>query len=116
MSLVNQAYHIDSLDILADLRTMMSYADSRCFIGSIAFFQEFISHKGDINDTANVNFEQVFLKTIHIRMGAGHRFDLTRYFIRYLGMSGTSGLPINVGWFYWFLKNLKYMLRYRLNK
>ncbi|MNY15793.1 hypothetical protein D3C86_1490220 [compost metagenome] len=116
MSIVRQAYNVDKLDILADLRMMLSYADSRCFIGSIAFFEEMIASKEDINDAANVNFEHVLLNVIHSRMNKGFRFDLSRYFIRYSGMSGTNGLSFRDGWFYWFFKNLKYMLRYRLNK
>jgi len=116
MALIKQAYNIHNLDILANLREMLSYADSRCFIGSPAFFEELIAHKAEINDTEKVNFEHILLKTIHIRMDAGHRFDLSKYFIRYKGMSGTSGTTLQHGFLYWFFKNLKYMMRYRLNK
>ena len=79
----------DNRSIVASYNSNFSFVDTRIIIAPIGFFYSFISHKEDINDQANIYFENIFSNCIKFN----RRYRYYPFFIEPLikGQSGTTG-------------------------
>lgn len=116
-SFINHYKRLASCDLMVDLKQELTYADSR-LIGCTASFlaQLLIRYKGIVNDSEMVFFEHALCKATHEAIIKNFRFCSFKYMPRFSGTYGTDNTVYNDSWLYWYPRNIKYLLRYKLNR
>lgn len=116
-SIIDQYLTLPGTDILADLRDMGKYADSRCWGASVRFITNvFIKFWKDVNDSEGINFEHVLAKAIHQSMLLDYQFEQMKNLARLSGSSGTENQQFDDSWLRWFPRDLVHQIKYILNR
>ncbi|MBJ6118424.1 hypothetical protein JAO76_09490 [Pontibacter sp. BT310] len=104
-----------SYNLLIDLKENLSFSDSR-FLGCVpSFFSEILlKYKDRVNDSIEIFFEHALCNATHEAIIRGYRFSFLKFKPRYSGTYGTDNTVYNDSWTYWFPRNLKYILKYKL--
>lgn len=86
------------IDVYCDLSKMLTYADSRIFAASPAFFTGYlIPRQLEINDSKGLYFEHVLARAIHHSMSRGLIWHLLPCEPRLEGISGTFNSRLDSG-------------------
>lgn len=107
--------HLDSyrgIDIVCDLSENLSFADSRCFGGSVSFMRQYLCPMQEyINDTNGVYFEHILARATHRAISDGRRWSLLPCAPDIVGVSGTSNVPYKTSVVRRILKKVYYKVK-----
>lgn len=116
-SIINQFLRQRDIDLLADLRDMTKYVDSRCWGATTNFIDRvFMKYMDQVNDDIGINFEHVLAKALHEAVINGYKFEQMKNLARLSGSSGTQNTKFNDSWIYWFPRDIAHQIKYILNK
>jgi hypothetical protein len=88
------------VQVTADLQRTLTWADSRVFGFTPAFFKRYLApHQAHLDDSAGMNFEHALARAIHAALAAGERWAPLPAAPEILGRSGTDGKSYRLPWF-----------------
>jgi len=88
------------VQVTADLQRSLTWADSRVFGFTPAFFTRYLApRQATLDDSAGLNFEHALARAIHAALAAGERWAPLPAAPEILGRSGTDGKSYRLPWF-----------------
>ncbi len=110
--LVDYLSNHEDIDIVCDLSENLSFADSRCFGGSVSFMRQYLCPMQEyINDSDEVYFEHVLARAVHRAISDGKRWSLLPCAPDIVGVSGTSNIPYKASAIRRVIKELRYKVK-----
>jgi hypothetical protein len=102
--------------LMVQLSQQLNYSDSRIFFANRSFFEHvLLKYRDRVDDSQGYYFEHALSKAVLEAVTLGYSYLPFKYKVRISGQSGTDGLFYKDSFFSWYLWNLLYKLRFKLN-